>query len=331
MAKRQSGDYSTLTPTQPVSKSRRSSTKKTYKDNSDSDDDTNPLGSPLSSIGNVTKTSMVFDASASAHEEIIRKLLNKPFKIPIPNYTASSYGKSLGLRRTGARISLHDPYEEGALVLYEPPELSEHDRLKVDLNSLPVHVVVDPILGKVLRPHQREGVKFMYDCVTGVQIPDSYGCIMADEMGLGKTLQCITLLWTLLKQGPQCKPLIEKAIVVSPSSLVKNWYNEIHKWLGERVAPLAIDGGSKSDIDKNLHGFMNTFGRRPHNPVLIISYETFRLHAKVKQIIQLRIRVDLLHTEGIVQSFLSGTVRMQGAILKIYRGFLTPFVDKFKT
>ena len=57
------------------------------------------------------------------------------------------------------------------------------------------------------------------------------------------------------------------------------------------MAPLAIDGGSKSDIDKNLHGFMNTFGRRPHNPVLIISYETFRLHAKVKQIIQLRIRL----------------------------------------
>lgn len=38
----------------------------------------------------------------------------------------------------------------------------------------------------------------MYDCVTGVQIADNYGCIMADEMGLGKTLQCITLLWTLL-------------------------------------------------------------------------------------------------------------------------------------
>lgn len=27
-----------------------------------------------------------------------------------------------------------------------------------------------------------KGVKFMYDCVTGVQIPDNYGCIMADEM-----------------------------------------------------------------------------------------------------------------------------------------------------
>ena len=44
---------------------------------------------------------------------------------------------------------------------------------------------------------------------------------MADEMGLGKTLQCITLLWTLLKQGPDCKPLITKGIIVAPSSLVK--------------------------------------------------------------------------------------------------------------
>ena len=46
---------------------------------------------------------------------------------------------------------------------------------------------------------------------------------MADEMGLGKTLQCITLVWTLLKQSPDCKPTIEKAVVVCPSSLVKNW------------------------------------------------------------------------------------------------------------
>ena len=61
----------------------------------------------------------------------------------------------------------------------------------------------------------------MYDCVTGQRIEENFGCIMADEMGLGKTLQCITLLWTLLKQGPDCKPLIDKAAIVAPSSLVK--------------------------------------------------------------------------------------------------------------
>ena len=30
-----------------------------------------------------------------------------------------------------------------------------------------VHVVIDPMLSAILRPHQREGVKFMYECVTG--------------------------------------------------------------------------------------------------------------------------------------------------------------------
>lgn len=97
-----------------------------------------------------------------------------------------------------------------------------------------------------------EGVKFLWECVTGRRIPESYGCIMADEMGLGKTLQCIALMWTLLRQSPDARPEIDKAIVVSPSSLVRNWYNEVHKWLGGRVAPVAIDGGSKDDVDRQL-------------------------------------------------------------------------------
>lgn len=59
-------------------------------------------------------------------------------------------------------------------------------------------------------------------------VENQYGCIMADEMGLGKTLQCIALLWTLLKQSPYSgKPTIEKCIIACPSSLVKNWGNEL--------------------------------------------------------------------------------------------------------
>ena len=32
----------------------------------------------------------------------------------------------------------------------------------------------------------------------------------------------------------------------------QNWYNEIGKWLGGRVAAITIDSGSKDDIDKKL-------------------------------------------------------------------------------
>ncbi len=52
-----------------------------------------------------------------------------------------------------------------------------------------------------MRAHQREGVKFLFECVMGLK-PNvaGNGAILADEMGLGKTLQAIALIWTLLKQ-----------------------------------------------------------------------------------------------------------------------------------
>lgn len=215
------------------------------------------------------------------HEAFIRSILSKPFKIPIPNYAGSLGFRALGVKRAGGRRALHDPFAENALVLYEPPTLSAHDLIKADKEKLPVHVVVDPLLGNVLRTHQREGVKFLWECVTGRRISGSYGCIMADEMGLGKTLQCITLMWTLLRQSPDGRPEIDKAIVVSPSSLVRNWCNEVGKWLGGRVTPVAIDGGSKDEIDRQIVHFISQHGLRVPTPILIISYETFRLHAEV--------------------------------------------------
>lgn len=220
-------------------------------------------------------------SSFSAHEALIRKILAKPFKVPIPNYQGCTYAKGLGIKRKGPRRALHDPFEEDALVLYSPAELTAHEKLAADLENQEVHVVVDPLLGKILRPHQREGVKFLYDCVTGQRIKGSNGCIMADEMGLGKTLQCITLIWTLVKQGPDGQPIANKIIIVAPSSLVKNWYNELHKWLAGRISALAIDSGSKDEIDKKLGMFMSQQSKRTAYPVLIISYETFRLHAFV--------------------------------------------------
>jgi DNA repair and recombination protein RAD54B len=58
---------------------------------------------------------------------------------------------------------------------------------KYNPKGLPiVDVVIDPNLGKHLRPHQVKGVQFMYECVMGMSEPDANGAILADEMGLGK-------------------------------------------------------------------------------------------------------------------------------------------------
>jgi hypothetical protein len=43
-------------------------------------------------------------------------------------------------------------------------------------------VVVEPFLSKFMREHQRQGVQFMYDCVTGIRPEDGLGCILADDM-----------------------------------------------------------------------------------------------------------------------------------------------------
>lgn len=142
-----------------------------------------------------------------------------------------------------------------------------------------VPVVIDPKLAKILRPHQIAGVKFLYRCTAGLMDPKAKGCIMADEMGLGKTLQCLTLMWTLLKQSPRGKRTIEKCIIVCPSSLVRNWANEIVKWLGEGVlTPLAVDGKStkSNELGAALQQWSTAQGRNIVRPVLIISYETLR-------------------------------------------------------
>ncbi|KAM9096629.1 DNA repair and recombination protein RAD54B isoform X2 [Sarcophilus harrisii] len=133
-------------------------------------------------------------------------------------------------------------------------------------NCLPlVDVVVDPYLVHHLRPHQKEGIVFLYECVMGMRMNGRFGAILADEMGLGKTLQCISLVWTLLRQGLYGgKPIIKKTLIVTPGSLVTNWKKEFQKWLGsERIKVFTVDQ------DHKIEDFVNS----PLYSVLVISYE----------------------------------------------------------
>ncbi|CCU99623.1 unnamed protein product [Malassezia sympodialis ATCC 42132] len=116
------------------------------------------------------------------------------------------------------RERLRTAFEEQRKVLDRGPHKSLARILGLDKPKLVIEekvpVVIDPRLGRILRPHQVEGVKFLYRCTTGMVSENAHGCIMADEMGLGKTLQCITLMWTLLRQSPRAgKGTIDKAIV----------------------------------------------------------------------------------------------------------------------
>lgn len=41
-----------------------------------------------------------------------------------------------------------------------------------------------------------------------------------------KTLQTLALLWTVLKQGPLGRPLVKRAIIVTPATITQNWAAE---------------------------------------------------------------------------------------------------------
>ncbi|KAL4985475.1 vacuolar protein 14 C-terminal Fig4p binding-domain-containing protein [Aspergillus falconensis] len=241
------------------------------------------------------------------------------FKVPLINKSAGTYDSSrpaptLGMRQGASFVvkPLHDPSGDFAIVLYDPTvdDIDENKSEKQDndagdksekLDEPLVHksladilglkkkvedrpkvpVVIDPRLAKILRPHQVEGVKFLYRCTTGMIDKNAHGCIMADGMGLGKTLQCISLMWTLLKQSPEAgKTTIQKCIIACPSSLVGNWANELCKWLGkDTITPFAVDGkASKTELTSQLKQWAISSGRSIVRPVLIVSYETLRMY-----------------------------------------------------
>ena len=86
-------------------------------------------------------------------------------------------------------------------------------------------------------------------------------------------------MYTLLRQGitHDKVPLVKRAIIVCPTSLVSNWANELKKWCGDRVKCIAL---SESSRDKVICGMDEFLSPRREFPCLIVSYETFRLHAE---------------------------------------------------
>ena len=116
----------------------------------------------------------------------------------------------------------------------------------------------------ILRPHQRDGVTFLWNCLTGKsatlksvvqerieeesahgRIMDDAleetrskmgrGAILADEMGLGKTLMTISIIFATHRKNRN-----DRFIIVCPSSLVSNWANEFDKWVGRAMQPKRV-------------------------------------------------------------------------------------------
>ena len=100
--------------------------------------------------------------------------------------------------------------------------------------------IASDLLKATLRPYQIEGVKWLLG-----HFNSNLGACLADDMGLGKTLQTLAVLVAVQEQLGftkkttnfdlfQNETVIEreplKTLIVLPSSLVFNWYNEASKF-----------------------------------------------------------------------------------------------------
>ncbi|MDO4728291.1 MAG: DEAD/DEAH box helicase [Bacteroidota bacterium] len=161
---------------------------------------------------------------------------NPIFELPdgslflIPAEWFSKYGTLAKFTKTepqGVRLA-----KSNYALLSELPEL-QPQTLQTNVNYTP-----SPRLRATLRPYQQAGVRWLLE-----HHYNGMGACLADDMGLGKTLQTIALLVAVHDELPeeesrqmtlfsetekQKQPL--RALVVLPSSLVFNWYDETKRF-----------------------------------------------------------------------------------------------------
>ncbi|XP_055915443.1 transcriptional regulator ATRX homolog isoform X2 [Eupeodes corollae] len=119
--------------------------------------------------------------------------------------------------------------------IYIKPENVEVDELILDFDEETKKPLlkVDDGLMKKLKPHQVNGVKFMWDAcfetLKDCKEKPGSGCILAHCMGLGKTMQIVTLSHTLLTNYEATN--IERVLVISPLSTLNNWAREFIHWM----------------------------------------------------------------------------------------------------
>ncbi|XP_052903383.1 transcriptional regulator ATRX homolog isoform X2 [Anopheles moucheti] len=137
---------------------------------------------------------------------------------------------------------------------------------------------VDKKLVKLLKPHQANGIKFMFDaCFESLeQMKENKGsgCILAHCMGLGKTLQVVTLTHTLLANADLTG--VERVLIVCPLSTVLNWANEYHMWMKHVIKDTEVEVYEISKYKDNVTRANKLMEWHNEGGVMILGYDMFR-------------------------------------------------------
>lgn len=118
---------------------------------------------------------------------------------------------------------------------------------KVDNKNINEGIVLPEGLNANLRNYQETGFKWL-------KTLDAYnfGGILADDMGLGKTIQLVSVILSYVENESKAVQNLKPSLVICPSSLTLNWFNEIKKF-APSLKVLLINGNvqeRKTKIEK---------------------------------------------------------------------------------
>ncbi len=180
------------------------------------------------------------DASVVA-EGTISKMTMPAFK----KFSAASQKGSkqavLNSSASATAFQLHSPEAPDALILNEQ-QWQQQGQAKDSTKQPVAAVVVDPYMSRQLRPHQREGVKFLYRCVSSQASANHCGAILADEMGLGKKSDLqLSAYMTHCQQISMCSschgPIVQ--VLMTRMAAYTSRHHHNHIWKLEAGRPSA--------------------------------------------------------------------------------------------
>ena len=150
-------------------------------------------------------------------------------------------------------------------------EGTEHlrQRLKqlTEITSLPV-VILPQGLKTQLRDYQHQGVNWLQ-----FLRENQFSGVLADDMGLGKTIQTLAHLQYEKEQGR----LNKASLIIAPTSLVMNWYQEAQKFTPD-LRVLVFHGLNRYDDEfSNYDLVISTYGLMQRDKKLFIDYTFYYL------------------------------------------------------
>ncbi len=117
---------------------------------------------------------------------------------------------------------------------------------------------VPEMLQNVLREYQKKGFLWLKTLKH-----NGFGGILADDMGLGKTLQVIAFLCS--EYGQDHEPL--RCLIVTPASLVYNWYNEFRRFAPHLPVMMVIGNAQERE---------HLIAQAPSRTIQITSYDLLK-------------------------------------------------------